>query len=182
MTPMPPCSASKRDAVQRGMFGFGSARAPSCDPNTPSRIPPQLSDVGRDDGCKDPKFAHVGVPPDDTCDPMHCFAACILSARSLFPLTPVPTWLPVLPRKSHIWSLPELVWSGGRPNSFGGQTSSCGCTKEPVWPLAPFKFRRVGTCPSALMLGTGSIGNGETRSSGHQASDLRWNSQTRSGT
>lgn len=45
--------------MQGSMFGFGSARAPSCDPNTPSRIPAQLSDVGRADGCKDPKFAHV---------------------------------------------------------------------------------------------------------------------------
>ena len=45
--------------MQGRVFGFGSARAPSCDPSTPSRIPAQLSDVGRADGYKDPKFADV---------------------------------------------------------------------------------------------------------------------------
>ena len=129
MTPMPPCSASKRDAVQRGLFGFGSARASSCDPNTPSQIPAQLSDVGRDDGCKDPKFAHDGVPPDDTCDPMRCFAACILSARRLFPLTPVPTWLPVRRWRSPTWSLHELAWRGVNRNLAGGRASSCRPTR-----------------------------------------------------
>ena len=89
-----------------------------------------------------------------------CFRleACFDLLRSQHP------WLPVRPSKSHIWSLPELDWSGGRPSSVVGQTSSSGCTTGPALPLVPFHFRRVGTCRSDLMLGTGLIGNGETTS------------------